>query len=77
MGSANRNVTAGQEVRLIDLDGGSRRFGAFDCLHGAASGRDFADSLQAAAAASYGLAGPAFVEWLMARSDKVEKCMGP
>ena len=73
MGSANRKVTAGQEVRLIDLDGGSRRFGAFDCLHGAASGRDFADSLQAAAAASYGLAGPAFVEGLMARRDQVEK----
>ena len=72
MGSANRKVTAGQEVRLIDLDGGSRRFGAFDCLHGAASGRDFADSLQEAAAASYGLAGPAFVEGLMARRDQVE-----
>lgn len=76
MSGAKCKVTAGQEVRLVDLDAGNRRFGAFDCLHGAASGRDFADTLKAASAASYGLAGPAFVEALMARRDQVEKWRG-
>jgi len=39
--------------------------GAFDCLHSASGGRVFSEQMQRAVQASYGTAGPAFIEKLM------------
>ncbi|WP_417526196.1 DUF927 domain-containing protein [Marinovum sp.] len=73
MQSARRKATAGQEVRLIDLAGGERRFGAFDTLHGSTSGQVFADRMQEATAMSHGMAGAKFVEYLIANHWKAGK----
>jgi putative DNA primase/helicase len=56
-------VKAGQSVRLLDVPA-QRSFGAWDALHGAASGTEFSDSIKRAAAADYGHAGRAFLEKL-------------
>jgi putative DNA primase/helicase len=66
MASGGRTMYAGQDVRLIDLAADARAYGVFDCLHGEPDGRVFAERMQREAAENYGLAGPVFVEKLMA-----------
>ncbi|RAI00144.1 hypothetical protein DLJ53_20760 [Acuticoccus sediminis] len=61
MAEAGRRVKAGQQVRLLDIAADTRRFGAFDELHGRADGAEFADALRAATASHFGSAGPAFI----------------
>ena len=56
---------AGQDIRLIDVAADHRPHGAFDCLHGEAGGREFAERMQRAVGENYGFAGPAFVKSLM------------
>jgi putative DNA primase/helicase len=65
MASGGKKMFAGQDIRLIDLVADSGRYGAFDCLHGEANGRSFAERMQRAGRLNYGSAGPAFVEALM------------
>lgn len=65
MASGGRTMYAGQDIRLIDLAADARRHGAFDCLHGEADGRAFAERMQRAGRENYGVAGQAFVENLM------------
>ena len=62
-----RRVTAGQEVRVVDLpaDAGAGH-GLFDTLHDATSGGAFAERIKAAARACYGTAGPALLRAVMA-----------
>ena len=54
---------AGQSIRLLDIPA-ARAFGAWDDLHGAASGAAFADAIKRAAVAHHGHAGRAFLERL-------------
>jgi putative DNA primase/helicase len=54
---------AGQEVRLVDLDADAGAgFGAFDDLHGFASGATFSDTIRTACGADHGAVGIAFAE---------------
>ena len=54
---------AGQSVRLVDMPV-TRRYGAWDDLHGEASGAAFADAVKNAAQTHYGHAGRVFLERL-------------
>ncbi|KWE57492.1 DUF927 domain-containing protein [Burkholderia sp. MSMB2157WGS] len=56
---------AGQQVRLLDIPA-SRKYGAFDDLHGRSSGAAFSDEVSRLAAENFGWAGVAFVERLIA-----------
>ena len=58
---------AGQELRLLDIpaDQGTG-CGAWQDLHGLASGAAFSDAIKAGATSHYGYAGPAFVRGLVA-----------
>lgn len=69
MASGGRTMYAGQDIRLIDLAADVRKYGAFDCLHGEADGRSFAERMQRSSHEAYGVAGPAFVEMLMKKVD--------
>jgi putative DNA primase/helicase len=57
-------VRAGQTIRILDIPV-EGNFGAFDSLHGARSGAEFADTLKGNAAQHYGHAGPLFVSALI------------
>jgi putative DNA primase/helicase len=63
MAEGGQRAKAGQAVRLLDIPA-ARRFGAWDELHGAASGTAFSDALKRAAATHHGHAGRAFLEKL-------------
>lgn len=71
LAEAGRKQTAGQEVRLVDIEADMRAFGAFDDLHGATDGAAFADQLKVSAAEAYGSAGPAFVRGLIEKRDAI------
>ena len=62
-------ITAGQEVRCVDLKVDDRGFGCFDDLHGEADGKAFVIRLAKASTEAYGTAGPAFVEFIMRTPD--------
>jgi putative DNA primase/helicase len=63
MHEGGRRAKAGQSVRLLDIPA-ARAFGAWDNLHGLASGAAFADALKRAAIAHHGHPGRAFLERL-------------
>ena len=71
--AAGETVTAGQEVRFLDLKVDERAFGCFDDLHNEAGGKAFAERLADAACAAYGMPGPAFVEFIMRTPDIVSR----
>ena len=60
---------AGAELRMVDVNAGTRTHRAFDDLHGLA-GADFHRLLTVAVGAHHGHIGPAFVEKLLARDDR-------
>ena len=60
---------AGAELRMVDVNAGTRAHRAFDELHGMA-GEDFHRALTVAAGKNYGHLGVAFVERLMAGNDR-------
>jgi len=72
MRSAGRKTYAGQEIRLIDLAADASRYGAFDCLHGEADAKTFAERIKLAGQEHHGVAGPAFVEKLMENLDRLD-----
>ena len=70
--AAGETITAGQEVRFLDLKVDERAFGCFDDLHSEAGGKAFAEGVSpTASCAAYGTAGPAFVEFIMRTPDIV------
>ena len=60
---------AGAELRMVDVNAGTRAHRAFDELHGMA-GEDFHRALTVAAGKNYGHLGVAFVERLMSGNDR-------
>ncbi|MDG9887161.1 DUF927 domain-containing protein [Pseudomonas juntendi] len=59
---------AGAELRMVDVNAGTRTHRAFDELHGL-EGADFHRQLTVAVGANHGHIGPAFVEKLLASDD--------
>jgi uncharacterized protein (DUF927 family) len=72
MMTVNRQVHAGQEVRIISMvaDAG-KGMGCFEDLHGATSADQFANELNSAALACYGTPSIAFLQRLVLERDKV------
>ena len=67
---AGQRSYAGQEVRLVDVPAdASAGFGLFENLHGAPTGKAFADQLREATGRHYGHAGRAFVAALSQDCD--------
>lgn len=60
---------AGAELRMVDVNAGTRKHRAFDELHGL-EGADFHRQLTVAVGANHGHIGPAFVEKLLASDDR-------
>lgn len=60
---------AGAELRMVDVNAGTRTHRAFDELHGL-EGADFHRQLTVAVTRSHGHVGPAFVERLLASDDR-------
>lgn len=71
MAEGGYRVKAGQSVRLLDIPA-ARRYGAWDDLHGMASGTAFSDAIKRTAATHHGHAGRAFLEQLT--RDKRDCC---
>ena len=63
MTEGGHRVKTGQSVRLLDIPV-SRKYGAFDTLHGAINGSAFSDNIKLAAVTHHGHAGRAFLERL-------------
>jgi len=63
MADAGHRIKAGQTVRLLDVPA-KRKHGAWDELHGYATGMAFSDMLKRMSATHYGHAGRAFLEKL-------------
>ena len=63
MSEAGQRIKAGQAVRLLDIPI-QRQHGAWDTLHGYASGPAFSDAIKRAAREQHGTAGRAFLEKL-------------
>lgn len=63
MEDAGHRAKAGQSVRLLNVPA-TRRHGAWDELHGLATGAAFSDAIKRAASTHYGHAGRAFLERL-------------
>jgi putative DNA primase/helicase len=71
MMEGGHRTKAGQAVRLLDIPA-ARRFGAWDDLHGMASGTAFSDAIKRASVTHHGHAGRAFLEKLT--RDKRDFC---
>jgi putative DNA primase/helicase len=63
MQEAGHRTKAGQAVRLLDISA-TRKYGAWDKLHGLKSGTAFSDAIKQAVTIHHGLAGRAFLEKL-------------
>jgi len=63
MAEGGHRAKAGQAVRLLDIPA-ARTFGAWDDLHGLASGTAFSDAIKRASVTHHGHAGRAFLEKL-------------
>jgi putative DNA primase/helicase len=61
MAEGGHRAKAGQAVRLLDIPA-ARTFGAWDDLHGLASGTAFSDAIKRASVTHHGHAGRAFLE---------------
>lgn len=59
---------AGAELRMVDINAGTRKFRAFDNAHGM-SGEEFHRSLSVAVMNNYGHLGPALIEEVIAGED--------
>lgn len=59
---------AGAELRMVDVNAGTRTHRAFDELHGL-EGADFHRYLTVAVTRNHGLLGPAFIDCLLAKDD--------
>ncbi|MFK3829618.1 DUF927 domain-containing protein [Pseudomonas fulva] len=66
---SGNDAHAGAELRMVDVNAGTRTHRAFDELHGL-EGADFHRQLTVAVGANHGHIGPAFVETLLASDDR-------
>lgn len=64
MQEAGLTINAGQEIRMVSVPT-KRRYGAFDTLHDADSGAEFADGLRIVSEQHYGHAGLEFVRQII------------
>jgi putative DNA primase/helicase len=65
-----KRSAAGQEIRILDCEADAGAgLGLFETLHDAASAEALARQIKEGAAATYGTAGPAFIERLIARAQ--------
>jgi putative DNA primase/helicase len=69
MHESEQRTKAGQEARMLDIPATSRKYGSSDDLHGRGNGAAFSNALKEATSAHYGLAGPPFIERLLADYD--------
>ena len=60
---------AGAELRMVDINAGTRTYKAFDYLHGLADGQQFHSQLTKSCRQHYGHAGAAMVEQLLKQTD--------
>ncbi len=60
---------AGAELRMVDVNAGTRTYKAFDYLHGLANGQIFHGQLTKSSRKHYGHAGVAMVEHLLKQTD--------
>jgi len=74
MREGGHRIKAGQAVRLLDVPA-HRAHGAWDDLHGYASGAAFSDALRAACAAHHGHAGPAFLGTLTRDATNIAQAL--
>lgn len=65
LSEASMHAMAGHEVRLIDVEADSRRYGVFDHLHKCATGAEMSDKIHAAVRGAHGVVGRHFVEHLI------------
>ncbi len=71
-----RRVTAGQDVRLVELDADAGQgLGVFETLHNHTSAHDFANSLKEATASFYGQAGYVWLQWLVQQQKELQACL--
>lgn len=72
--AAGKRTRAGMEVRIVDIpaDAGAG-LGVFEALHGFDGGAQFAKHLEEQAKTCYGVAGPAFVEQVIAHRDALPR----
>lgn len=75
MAEAGQRVKAGQSVRLLDIPV-QRTYGAWDKLHGYATGAAFSEGLKRAARLQYGAAGRAFLEKLTRDTSNLATKLG-
>lgn len=68
----NRTARAGQAARILDIsaDAGAG-MGIFEELNGAASSQELADTIRKATAQYFGTSGPAFIEFLVSKHEKL------
>jgi putative DNA primase/helicase len=69
---ANKRVHAGQEIRMADIpaDAGAN-LGVFENLHGHDNGNEFAKAIAREISLHYGVAFPAFLEWVIDHREDV------
>jgi putative DNA primase/helicase len=74
MQEANKRIHAGQEIRMADIpvDAGAG-FGCFENLHGCVNGSAFAQSIAEAISKDYGVAFPAFIEWVQSDREEIKR----
>lgn len=66
--AAKTKAQAGMDVRMVEL-AASRRYGAFDDLHGLSSGAALSNAINDACGKLFGVAGPVFLQNLIADTD--------
>lgn len=66
--AAKTKAQAGMDVRMVEL-AASRKYGAFDELHGLSSGAALSNAINEACGKLFGVAGPAFLQNLIADAD--------
>ncbi len=64
---AGKRSRAGQEVRILDIPVDTGKYGAFENLHGYATGNAFAETLNELASKYYGTAAIRFIELFIAK----------
>jgi len=69
MASAGQKQKAGQEVRLIPLPAEVREGSALECFHEFGAGHELSGWVQSNAARCYGVAGRAWLEYLVQNTD--------
>ncbi len=67
--AAKTRAQAGMDVRMVEM-AANRRYGAFDDLHGFDSGGAFSGAINDACHKCYGVAGPAFLQNLVADTTR-------